>query len=142
MALWDEPSHFTDYCRIDMSPDDRSWGPNSPSARSAVCGWHAVPEDVIFSYELLGTQGPRYHATLRPDRQLTKTRPHSVGVKMVFTLPTTASSPRLPALRPILSKAHGTPHFAMPPLRDPAGSGPMRSGDYKQANRYPNAQPD
>ena len=130
---WDEP--FALYGLLAESievPDDRSWVEFTlrPEAQFAD-GTPVTPEDVIFSYELLGTEGhPRYHGLYAQIDSITQTGPHSV--KMVFNTDNRELA-LLAGMRPILSKAQwGTRDFANAPLADiPLGSGPYVVSDYK-----------
>ncbi|EEB85716.1 extracellular solute-binding protein [Roseobacter sp. GAI101] len=133
---WDEP--FTLYGLLAESIDvaeDRSWVEFTlrPEARFAD-GTPVTPEDVIFSYDLLGSEGhPRYHGLRAQIDTLTQTGPRSV--RMTFNTENHELA-LLAGMRPILSKAQWEGlDFANAPLADiPMGSGPYRVTDY-QAGR-------
>ena len=130
---WDEP--FALYGLLAESietPEDRSWVEFTlrPEARFAD-GTPVTPEDVIFSYDLLGTQGhPRYHGLRAQISSITKTGPRSV--RMTFNTDNRELA-LLAGMRPILSKAQWEGHdFANAPLAEiPMGSGPYTVTDYE-----------
>ena len=130
---WDEP--FALYGLLAESietPDDRSWVEFTlrPEARFAD-GTPVTPEDVIFSYDLLGTQGhPRYHGLRAQISSITKTGPRSV--RMSFNTDNRELA-LLAGMRPILSKAQWEGRdFANAPLAEiPVGSGPYTVTDYE-----------
>ena len=133
---WDEP--FTLYGLLAESIDvaeDRSWVEFTlrPEARFAD-GTPVTPEDVIFSYDLLGSEGhPRYHGLRAQIDTLTQTGRRSV--RMTFNTENRELA-LLAGMRPILSKAQWEGRdFANAPLADiPMGSGPYTVTDY-QAGR-------
>jgi peptide/nickel transport system substrate-binding protein len=133
---WDEP--FSLYGLLAESvevPEDRSWVEFTlrPEARFSD-GSPVTPEDVIFSYELLGTEGhPRYHGLRAQIESITQTGPRSV--RMAFNTDNRELA-LLAGMRPILSKAQWEGRdFANAPLADiPLGSGPYTVTDY-QAGR-------
>ena len=130
---WDEP--FALYGLLAESietPEDRSWVEFTlrPEARFAD-GTPVTPEDVIFSYDLLGTQGhPRYHGLRAQISSITKTGPRSV--RMTFNTDNRELA-LLAGMRPILSKAQWEGRdFANAPLAEiPMGSGPYTVTDYE-----------
>ena len=130
---WDEP--FALYGLLAESievPEDRSWVEFTlrPEARFSD-GSPVTPEDVIFSYEMLGTEGhPRYHGLYAQIDSIAQTGPRSV--KMVFNTDNRELA-LLAGMRPILSKAQWEGRdFANAPLAEiPLGSGPYVVADYK-----------
>lgn len=133
---WDEP--FALYGLLAETievPEDRSWVEFTlrPEARFAD-GSPVTPDDVIFSYDLLGTEGhPRYHGLRAQIDTITQTGPRSV--KMTFNTDNRELA-LLAGMRPILSKAQWEGRdFANAPLADiPIGTGPYMISDY-QAGR-------
>lgn len=133
---WDEP--FALYGLLAESievPEDRSWVAFTlrPEARFAD-GTPVTVEDVIFSYELLGTEGhPRYHGLYAQIDRIEQTGPRSL--RMTFNTQN-RELPLLAGMRPILSKAQWEDRdFANAPLAEiPMGSGPYTVTDY-QAGR-------
>jgi peptide/nickel transport system substrate-binding protein len=133
---WDEP--FSLYGLLAESievAEDRSWVEFTlrPEARFAD-GTPVTPEDVIFSYDLLGTEGhPRYHGLRAQIESMTQTGPRRV--RMAFNTENRELA-LLAGMRPILSKAQWEGRdFANAPLADiPLGSGPYTVTDY-QAGR-------
>ena len=133
---WDEP--FALYGLLAESIDvaeDRSWVEFTlrPEARFAD-GTPVTTEDVIFSYDLLGSEGhPRYHGLRAQIEALEQTGPRSV--RMTFNTENRELA-LLAGMRPILSKAQWDGRdFANAPLADiPMGSGPYTVTDY-QAGR-------
>ncbi|MGR3517346.1 extracellular solute-binding protein [Sulfitobacter pontiacus] len=130
---WDEP--FALYGLLAESievPEDRSWVEFTlrPDARFSD-GSPVTPEDVIFSYDMLGTEGhPRYHGLYAQIDSIAQTGPRSV--KMVFNIDNRELA-LLAGMRPILSKAQWEGRdFANAPLAEiPLGSGPYVVSDYK-----------
>lgn len=129
---WDEP--FALYGLLAESietPEDRSWVEFTlrESARFSD-GSPVRVEDVIFSYELLGTQGhPRYLGVYNQIETIEQTGPHKVR----FTFNTdNRELALLVGMRPILSKAQWEgKDFANAPLADvPLGSGPYMVSSY------------
>ncbi|WP_372991551.1 extracellular solute-binding protein [Sulfitobacter sp.] len=133
---WDEP--FALYGLLAESIDvaeDRSWVEFTlrPEARFAD-GTPVTPEDVIFSFDLLGSEGhPRYHGLRAQIEALEQTGPRNV--RMTFNTENRELA-LLAGMRPILSKAQWDGRdFANAPLADiPMGSGPYTVTDY-QAGR-------
>ncbi len=133
---WDEP--FSLYGLLAESievAEDRSWVEFTlrPEARFAD-GTPVTPEDVIFSYDLLGAEGhPRYHGLRAQIESMTQTGPRRV--RMAFNTENRELA-LLAGMRPILSKAQWEGRdFANAPLADiPLGSGPYTVTDY-QAGR-------
>lgn len=133
---WDEP--FTLYGLLAESievAEDRSWVEFTlrPEARFAD-GSPVTAQDVIFSYDLLGSEGhPRYHGLRAQIDSITQTGPRSV--RMTFNTENRELA-LLAGMRPILSKAQWEGRdFANAPLADiPVGSGPYTVTDY-QAGR-------
>ncbi len=133
---WDEP--FALYGLLAESievPEDRSWVAFTlrPEARFAD-GTPVTVEDVIFSYELLGTEGhPRYHGLYAQIDLIEQTGPRSL--RMTFNTQNRELA-LLAGMRPILSKAQWEDRdFANAPLAEiPMGSGPYTVTDY-QAGR-------
>lgn len=133
---WDEP--FALYGLLAESietPDDRSWVEFTlrEDARFSD-GSPVTVEDVIFSYDTLGTVGhPKYHGLRSQIETIEKTGPRAVK----FTFNTDNRELALLAgMRPILSKAQWEgKDFANAPLDEvPLGSGPYVVSDY-QAGR-------
>ena len=133
---WDEP--FALYGVLASAievPPNRAWVEFTlrPEARFAD-GSPVTVEDVIFSYDLLGTQGhPRYEGLYRQIDRIEQTGPGKVR----FTFNTDNRELALLAgMRPILSKAQWEgKDFANAPLAEiPLGSGPYAVSDY-EANR-------
>ena len=130
---WDEP--FALYGLLAESievPEDRSWVEFTlrPEARFSD-GSPVTPEDVIFSYDMLGTEGhPRYHGLYAQIDSIAQTGPRSV--KMEFNTDNRELA-LLAGMRPILSKAQWEGRdFANAPLAEiPLGSGPYVVSDYK-----------
>ncbi|WP_386174476.1 extracellular solute-binding protein [Sulfitobacter sp. R86518] len=130
---WDEP--FALYgllAELIEVPEDRSWVEFTlrPEARFSD-GSPVTPKDVIFSYDMLGTEGhPRYHGLYAQIDSITQTGPRSV--RMVFNTDNRELA-LLAGMRPILSKAQWEGRdFANAPLAEiPLGSGPYVVSDYK-----------
>lgn len=129
---WDEP--FTLYGLLAESvevPEDRSWVAFTLRSEARFSdGTPVTVEDVIFSYELLGTQGhPRYLGLYKQIERIEATGPRTVR----FTFNSENRELALLAgMRPILSKAQWEGQdFANAPLDQlPLGSGPYRITDY------------
>ncbi|WP_416237389.1 extracellular solute-binding protein [Sulfitobacter sp. F26204] len=129
---WDEP--FTLYGLLADSvdvPDSRAWVEFTLHPEAAFSdGSPVTVEDVIFSYELLGSKGhPRYHGLYRQIKSIEATGPRSVR----FTFNTDNRELALLAgMRPILSKAQWEDvDFANAPLAEiPLGTGPYVISDY------------
>jgi len=133
---WDEP--FTLYGLLAESvevPEDRSWVEFAlrPEARFSD-GSPVTVEDVIFSYDMLGSEGhPRYHGLRAQIDSIVQTGPRTV--RMTFNTENRELA-LLAGMRPILSKAQWEGRdFANAALADiPLGSGPYSVTDY-QAGR-------
>ncbi len=129
---WDEP--FALYGVLAESievPDDRKWVEFTLRAGTTFSdGSPLGVEDVIFSYELLGTQGhPRYLGLWNQIESIEQTGPRRVR----FTFNTDNRELALLAgMRPILSKAQWEgKDFANAPLVEvPLGSGPYVISDF------------
>ena len=129
---WDEP--FTLYGLLAESvevPDSRDWVAFTLRPEAAFSdGTPVTIEDVIFSYELLGTEGhPRYHGLYRQIESIEATGPRTVR----FTFNTDNRELALLAgMRPILSKAQWEGvDFANAPLANiPLGTGPYVISDF------------
>ncbi|AEI93803.1 extracellular solute-binding protein [Roseobacter litoralis] len=134
---WDEP--FALYGVLAESvevPDDRTWVEFTlrEGARFSD-GSPVTVEDVLFSYEVLGTEGhPRYHSLHAQIDTITQTGPRSL--RITFTGDSRELA-LLAGMRPILSKAQWEGRdFANAPLADiPIGSGPYVVSDY-EAGRF------
>ena len=133
---WDEP--FTLYGLLAESvevPEDRSWVEFTlrPEAQFSD-GSPVTVDDVIFSYDMLGSEGhPRYHGLRTQIDSITQTGPRTV--RMTFNTQNRELA-LLAGMRPILSKAQWEGRdFANSALADiPVGSGPYTVTDY-QAGR-------
>ena len=134
---WDEP--FSLYGLLAESvevPEDRSWVAFTlrPEARFSD-GTPVTVEDVIFSFELLGTEGhPRYHGLYRQIDRIEQTGPQSL--RITFNTDNRELA-LLAGMRPILSRAQWEGRdFANAPLADiPLGSGPYVISDYDAARQ-------
>lgn len=134
---WDEP--FALYGLLAESvevPKDRSWVAFTlrDGARFSD-GSPVTVEDVIFSYELLGTEGhPRYAGLWNQIDTIEQTGPRSL--RITFNTDNRELA-LLAGMRPILSKAQWEgKDFADAPLQEvPLGSGPYVVSDY-QASRH------
>jgi peptide/nickel transport system substrate-binding protein len=133
---WDEP--FTLYGLLAESievADDRSWVEFTLRAEAKFADGNPVTvEDVIFSYDLLGSEGhPRYHGLRAQIDSITQIGPRTV--RMTFNTENRELA-LLAGMRPILSKAQWEGRdFANAPLADiPVGSGPYIVSGY-QAGR-------
>jgi len=133
---WDEP--FALYGLIAESievPEDRSWVEFTLREEARFSdGSPVTVEDVIFSFDLLGTEGhPRYHGLRKQIETIEQTGPRSL--RMTFNSDNRELA-LLAGMRPILSKAQWEgKDFANAPLADiPLGSGPYVISDY-QAGR-------
>jgi peptide/nickel transport system substrate-binding protein len=134
---WDEP--FTLYGLLAESVEtdpDRAWV--EFTLRDGTTFSDGSPlgvEDVIFSFELLGTQGhPRYLSLHRQIGSIEQTGPRSL--RITFNTQNRELA-MLAGLRPILSKAQWEGRdFANAPVQDiPLGSGPYTIGAY-EPGRY------
>lgn len=133
---WDEP--FTLYGLIAESiatDDARSWVEFTlrPEARFAD-GSPVTVEDVIWSFEILGTKGsPRYLAAYEKVATVRATGPRSV--RFDFKAPD-RELPLLLGLRPILKQAQWEgKDFAESGLEAPIGSGPYEVAEF-EADRF------
>lgn len=134
---WDEP--FALYGLLAESvevPDDRSWVAFTlREAARFSDGSPVTVDDVIFSYEMLGTQGhPRYAGLWNQIDTIEQTGPRSL--RITFNTDNRELA-LLAGMRPILSKAQWEgKDFANAPLQEvPLGSGPYVITDY-QASRH------
>ncbi|MBD3663332.1 ABC transporter substrate-binding protein [Sulfitobacter sp. TSTF-M16] len=133
---WDEP--FTLYGLLAESietPEDRKWVEFTlrEGARFSD-GTPVTVADVIFSYELLGTEGhPRYLGLWQQIERIEQTGPRTV--RITFNTDNRELA-LLAGMRPILSKAQWEgKDFANAPLGEvPLGTGPYVVSDY-QAGR-------
>lgn len=134
---WDEP--FALYGVLAESievPENRAWVEFTlrPEARFSD-GSPVTVEDVIFSYDLLGTEGhPRYLSLHNQIDTIAQTGPRSL--RITFNTQNRELA-LLAGLRPILSKAQWEgKDFADAPLSEiPMGSGPYVISDY-EAGRF------
>ena len=130
----DEP--FTLYGLLAESvevPQDRSWVECTlnPQARFSD-GSPVTVEDVIWSYEMLGTQGhPRYLGFQQKVDRIEQTGPRSL--RITFNTPD-RELPLIAGLRPILKKAQWDGRdFTATTIHDvPIGSAPYVVSDYEQ----------
>ncbi|MDA7963819.1 extracellular solute-binding protein [Ruegeria sp.] len=136
---WDEP--FTLYGLLAESvetADDRSWVEFTLRENARFSdGSPVTVEDVIWSYETLGTEGHlRYRGLWGKIDSIEQTGPRSV--RITFNEPDRELA-LIAALRPILQKAQWKgKDFANAPLQDiPIGTGPYVIDDY-EAGRYVN----
>ena len=134
---WDEP--FTLYGLLAESievPEDRSWVAFTlrETARFSD-GTPVTVDDVIFSYELLGTQGhPRYLGLAGQIESISQTGPRSLRIDFNTENRELAL---LAGMRPILSRAQWEGRdFANAPISEiPLGTGPYVVSDY-EAGRF------
>ncbi len=134
---WDEP--FTLYGLIAetvTTPPDRSWVAFTlrPEARFSD-GTPVTVEDVIWSYETLGTVGhPRYHGLWRQIESIEQTGARTV--RLTFTGQNRELA-LIAGLRPILSKAQWDGRdFTEAGLDDiPIGAGPYVVASYEPGRR-------
>lgn len=131
---WDEP--FTLYgllAETVETDEDRGWVEFTLREGTTFSdGSPLTVDDVIFSFELLGTQGhPRYLSLYNQIESIEQTGPRSV--RMTFNTPNRELA-LLAGLRPILSKAQWENRdFANTQIQDiPLGSGPYTITDYEQ----------
>ncbi|WP_298918464.1 extracellular solute-binding protein [uncultured Roseobacter sp.] len=134
---WDEP--FTLYGLLAESvevPDDRSWVEFTLRENAMFSdGSPVTMEDVLFSYELLGTEGhPRYHSLAAQIDAIQQTGPRSL--RITFNTDNRELA-LLAGMRPILSRAQWEGRdFANAPLADfPMGTGPYVISGY-EAGRF------
>jgi peptide/nickel transport system substrate-binding protein len=141
---WDEP--FTLYgllAETVETDEDRTWVEFTlREGTSFSDGSPLTVEDVIFSFEMLGTTGhPKYHSLYRQIEIIEQTGDRSV--RLTFSSENRELA-LLAGLRPILSKAQWEGReFANAPVRDiPLGSGPYsitnyETGRFVQLSRNP-----
>ncbi len=134
---WDEP--FTLYGLLAESvevPEDRSWVAFTLREEARFSdGTPVTVDDVIFSYELLGTDGhPRYHGLGDQIESITQTGPRSL--RITFNTDNRELA-LLAGMRPILSRAQWEGRdFANAQLTDvPIGTGPYVVSNY-EAGRF------
>lgn len=134
---WDEPFALYGLLAesIEVGPN-RDWVAFTlrPEARFSD-GSPVTVEDVMWSYETLGTQGdPRYHTAWGKVASMEQTGPRSV--KFTFNVEDRELA-LLMGMRPILQKAQWEGHDFTRSGFDliPIGSGPYTVGDY-EAGRY------
>ncbi|WP_298838568.1 extracellular solute-binding protein [uncultured Roseobacter sp.] len=134
---WDEP--FTLYGLLAESvevPDDRSWVAFTLRENARFSDGSPVTiDDVIFSYELLGSQGhPRYLGLAGQIAAIDQTGPRSL--RITFNTDNRELA-LLAGMRPILSRAQWEGRdFANAPIADiPLGTGPYVVSDY-EAGRF------
>ena len=142
---WDEP--FSLYGVLAESvevPEDRSWVEFTLRENAKFSnGLPVTVEDVIFSYELLGTEGhPRYLSLHKQIDKIEQTAPRSLRISFNTENRELAL---LAGMRPILSKEQWSgKDFANAPISDiPIGSGPyvieeFEAGRFVQLRRNPN----
>ncbi|MCX7565401.1 extracellular solute-binding protein [Sulfitobacter sp. F26169L] len=141
---WDEP--FTLYGLLAESvetDEERTWVEFTLREGTKFSdGSPLTVDDVIFSFEMLGTQGhPRYLSLYGQIDSIEKTGPRAV--KITFNTPNRELA-LLAGLRPVLSKAQWEGRdFANAPIQEiPLGSGPYtitgyEGGRYVQLTRNP-----
>ena len=141
---WDEP--FTLYGLLAESvetDEDRTWVEFTLREGTTFSdGSPLTVDDVIFSFELLGTEGhPRYISLYQQIETLTQTGPRSLRITFNEANRELAL---LAGMRPILSKAQWeSREFADAPVQDiPIGSGPYtitgyETGRYVELTRNP-----
>ncbi|MEM9968176.1 MAG: extracellular solute-binding protein [Pseudomonadota bacterium] len=129
---WDEP--FTLYGLLAESvetSDSRDWVEFALRSEARFSdGSPVTVDDVIFSYELLGTQGhPRYHGLFKQIARIEQTGPRRV--RFHFSADNRELA-LLAGMRPILSRAQWEGvDFANAPLQEiPMGTGPYVVADY------------
>lgn len=134
---WDEP--FTLYGLLAESvevPEDRSWVAFTLREEARFSdGTPVTVDDVIFSYELLGTEGhPRYLGLAQQIDSITQTGPRSLRIDFNTDNRELAL---LAGMRPILSRAQWEGRdFANASLADvPLGTGPYVVSGY-EAGRF------
>ena len=134
---WDEPFSLYGLLAESIETDsERSWVEfNLRETARFSDGTPVTVDDVIFSFELLGTKGhPKYRGLYSQIAKITQTGPHKVrfdfeGDNRELAL--------LVGMRPILSRAQWEgKDFANAPLAEvPLGTGPYVVSDY-QAGRH------
>ncbi|MEP5731835.1 MAG: extracellular solute-binding protein [Sulfitobacter sp.] len=129
---WDEP--FSLYGLLAASievPPSREWVEFTLRPEAAFSdGTPVTVEDVIFSYQILGTEGhPRYHGLYRQIESIEATGPRSV--RLTFNTENRELA-LIAGLRPIISRAQWEGRdFANAPLADiPLGTGPYVISDF------------
>ncbi|WP_425519530.1 extracellular solute-binding protein [Thalassovita aquimarina] len=134
---WDEP--FTLYGLLAETvevPDDRSWVEFTLREEAAFSdGSPVTVEDVIWSYETLGTAGhPRYRGFWDKVERIEQTGPRTLRISFNIEDRELAL---IAGMRPILKKAQWQgKDFTESSLHDiPLGTGPYVVGDYEQG-RY------
>lgn len=134
---WDEP--FALYGLLAESiemPDSRAWVEFTLREEAAFSdGTPVTVDDVIFSYEILGTEGhPRYHGLYRQIDKIEATGPRKV--RLTFNTDNRELA-LLAGMRPILSRAQWNgKDFANAPLNEiPLGTGPYQVSDYDAGRR-------
>ncbi|KEJ88434.1 ABC transporter substrate-binding protein [Sulfitobacter donghicola DSW-25 = KCTC 12864 = JCM 14565] len=130
---WDEP--FTLYgllAETIETDEERTWVEFTLRENTRFSDGSALTvEDVIFSFETLGTVGhPKYHSLYRQIESIEQTGERSV--RLTFNTENRELA-LLAGLRPILSKAQWEGReIANAPVQDiPIGSGPYTVGDYE-----------
>jgi peptide/nickel transport system substrate-binding protein len=134
---WDEP--FALYgllAETIEAPDSRAWVEFTLREEARFSdGTPVTVDDVLFSYEILGTQGhPRYHGLYRQIEKIEQTGPRKVR----FTFNTENRELALLAgMRPILSRTQWEGQdFANATLTEvPVGSGPYVVSDFDAGRR-------
>lgn len=130
---WDEPFTLYGLLAETVETDDaRTWVEFTLRPDTTFSdGSPLTVEDVIFSFEMLGTEGhPKYHSLYRQIESIEQTAERSV--RLTFNSPNRELA-LLAGLRPILSKAQWEGRdFANAPVQDiPLGSGPYTVTDYE-----------
>jgi peptide/nickel transport system substrate-binding protein len=130
---WDEPFTLYGLLAETVETDDaRTWVEFTLRPDTTFSdGSPLTVEDVIFSFEVLGTEGhPKYHSLYRQIESIEQTAERSV--RLTFNSPNRELA-LLAGLRPILSKAQWEGRdFANAPVQDiPIGSGPYTVTDYE-----------
>lgn len=133
---WDEP--FTLYGLLAESietPEDRSWVEFTLREEARFSdGSPVTVEDVIWSYEVLGTDGHlRYRTLWTQISSITQTGPRSVRIEFAEDNRELAL---IAGLRPILQKSqYEGRNFTDAPLEAPIGTGPYVVEDF-EAGRF------
>jgi peptide/nickel transport system substrate-binding protein len=134
---WDEPFALYGLLAESVETDeDRAWVEFTLREEAAFSdGTPVTVDDVIFSYELLGTEGhPKYRGLQAQVKSMTRTGPRSLRIEFEGDNRELAL---LAGMRPILSRAQWEgKDFANAPLEEvPLGTGPYVVTDY-QAGRH------
>jgi peptide/nickel transport system substrate-binding protein len=133
---WDEPFALYGLLAKTIETDpDRTWVEFTLRPEAAFSdGSPVTVEDVIWSFETLGTKGvPRYANAWKKIASTTKTGPSSV--RFTFNTPD-RELPLILGLRPILKKADWDGRdFKESSLDVPTGSGPYKVGKF-ETNRF------